>query len=216
MLSRAEKMRRRGYSLREISEDLGISKSTASLWTSGVKVGKKGIERMQNIREKGLEKSRRSREEQKKLYLQNISENCSVLGKGTNYSKDDLKIFLALLFWGEGSKSDRRLVFINSDPEMIQTYLFLLRSSFNIDNSKLRAIVHLHEYHDKNEQINYWSRITSINKKYISVYQKKNTGQRKKNNYNGCISVRYGDTKILDELFLIIERFKRYSIAGVG
>jgi len=57
-LVKPEKMRRDGSSLGEIALEFNISKSTASLWTSGVEISIGGKERILNkwnlAREKGL------------------------------------------------------------------------------------------------------------------------------------------------------------------
>jgi DNA-binding transcriptional MerR regulator len=207
VFNKAVSFRKKGYSLREISEILKISKSTASLWLSQVQIGISGCKRLEKLKKEALNKSKEVKKKQKMIRLKKIEENCSVLNDDKMILKDDYKIFLALLFWGEGSKGDRRVVFMNSDADMIRSYLFLLRSSFSIKENKLRATLHLHGYHDKEKMLEYWSEVTGIKTNNISVYSKSNTGIRKKDNYSGCISLRYGDVNILDEIFLIIKRF---------
>lgn len=210
LLLKAKRYRQQGYSLREISEKLNIAKSTASLWLSDVVISSKGQTRLENIKQKAVAKAIAVKKEQRKEYLDKIAKNCLILKKEDNYSINDFKIFLALLFWGEGSKSDRRLVFMNSDPDMIKTFLSLLRKAYSIDENKIKAVLHLHSYHNPKKQIEYWSKVTKIRKENISVYHKKNKGIRKKDNYNGCISIRYGDVRILDELLLIIKRLAEF------
>jgi transcriptional regulator with XRE-family HTH domain len=207
LFNKAYILRRKGYSLREVSEKLKISKSTASLWLSGVEIGKNGQKRILRQKEKAIINLRKFKENQKRNYLENIKNNCDVLKGKNRFKKNDLKIFLAMLFWGEGSKNERRLVFINSDPEMIRVYLSLLRSSYEINEKKLRAVLHLHAYHKIFECKKFWSDLTKIDENRISIYKKKNTRKRTRENYQGCISIRYGDVRILDELILIVKRF---------
>jgi hypothetical protein len=114
---------------------------------------------------------------------------------------------LSLLYWCEGSKNDRRVVFMNSDPLLVKAYLKLLRAAFSINEEKIRAVLHLHEYHNIKKAIKYWSKITKIKTNNFFIYHKNNSGKRKKTNYYGCLSIRYGDSKILDEILLIIRRF---------
>ncbi len=206
----ATKLRKSGHSFREISEQLKISKSTASLWTSGQIVSDKGKKRLIWLSTKGREKSNAMSREKKINRIRRIAENCSVLAKKKIFSKDDLKLMLSLLYWCEGGKTDRRVTFINSDNQLIKLFLRLLRKSFIINENKLKALLHLHEYHNIAEMLEYWSKITGIKSENISVYNKKNSGKRKKEGYKGCISIRYGDSNVLDEIMLIIKRF--YSI----
>lgn len=202
--------------MREISEVLNIAKSTVSLWSKGVEISNKGELRLEKLAEKFRFRAKVAKERKKIKYLSIISRNCTVLRVKNIFSKDELKIFLALLFWGEGSKKDRRLIFMNSDPEMIKAYLYLLRNSFKINKDKLRVVLHLHGYHNKKKQVDYWSKIAKIDKKYFTIYNKPNSGKRRRDDYQGCVSVRYGDVRILDEIHLIVRRFKKFINAGVG
>ena len=211
----ARLLRQSGYSFREIGEKFGIAKSTAGLWCREEKVTDEGLERFKKLGDDGRLKSVATIKEHQRVILENIDKNCTVL-KNKNYSKDDYKLFLALLYWGEGAKTGNRLVFINSDPEMIKVYLWLLRKSFIITDNKLKVIIHLHNYHNQAEMINFWSEVTGIPKINFSIYNKPNTGNNKKPGYKGCLSIRYGDSRIIKEVFLIMKRLENLpNIAGV-
>lgn len=137
-----------------------------------------------------------------------VSKDCTVL-KANNYNKDDYKIFITLLYWAEGAKTGGDFNFINSDPLMIKVYLSLLRKAYCIDESKFRVCVHLHNYHNQEEILDFWSKVTAICKKQFSVYNKPHTGHNKKKGYKGCLSIRYKDSKIRKEIFIIIKRFRK-------
>lgn len=70
--------------------------------------------------------------------------------EGIDYSPEIQKLLCAVLFWAEGSKNGT-IKFTNSDPKMISVFLKLFRATFEIDEKKLRAIVHIHEYHNDSE-----------------------------------------------------------------
>jgi hypothetical protein len=64
--------------------------------------------------------------------------------------------------------------------------------------------------------VNYWSKVTGIPKNHFSIYNKPNTGINKKPGYKGCLSIRYGDSRIIKEVFIIIKRLENLSnIAGL-
>ena len=46
---------------------------------------------------------------------------------------------------------------MNSDPMMIAVFMNQLRSSFDLDENKLRALVHIHDYNNDNEIKEFWS-----------------------------------------------------------
>jgi hypothetical protein len=122
----------------------------------------------------------------------------------------------SLLFWAEGQKDVRAgVTFINSDPNMIQTFLKLFRHSFEVDESKFHALVHLHEYHDTKVQLEYWSKLTGIPlKQFWKPYLKPHTGKNKRIDYPGCISIRYLDSQFGKLLKMIYIEFSK-SYRGV-
>jgi hypothetical protein len=98
--------------------------------------------------------------------------------------------------------------FINSDPNLVHTFLSLLRRSFNIDENKFRVCIHLHDYHNELRQIKFWSKITDIpTGKFLKSFRKSNTGKRVRNNYNGCVSIRYHDVMVSRELLMTAQAF---------
>lgn len=207
IIAKAKDLRRRGYSFREISERLNIAKSTARYWTDKEIVSELGKKRMHNLIIFSQIKARKILLDKQEKHYKDLDDSCSVLKNPRQYKKDDLKVFLALIYWAEGDKTERRLGFTNSDSDMIKIYLKLLRVSFNIKEEKLSASLHLHDYHNRQEMIDFWSKITGIDKKRISIYNKEHSGKQKKEGYKGCISVRYSDYRMFDELMLIIKRF---------
>lgn len=109
-----------------------------------------------------------------------------------------------MLFWAEGSKQINHIAFTNSDSSMIKTFLSLLRISYTLDESKFHVSVHLHEYHDPDTTLRFWSEATKIPlSQFIRPYLKPHTALRKHKDYKGCITVRYYDVKIARELTAI-------------
>jgi transposase len=211
----ARLLRQNGYSFREISEKFGIAKSTAGLWCRKERVTSEGLKRLKKLGDDGRLRSIETIKEQQRVILENIDQNCTVL-KNKNYSKDEYKLFLALLYWGEGAKTSNSVDFINSDPAMIKLYLWLFRNSFVINEDKFRVRIHLHNYHNQTEMIDFWSSITAIPKNHFSIYNKPNTGINKRPGYKGCLSIRYGDSRIIKEVFLIMKRLENFpNIAGL-
>lgn len=205
--SKAILLRKKGFSFREISEKLGISKGTASLWLRDIKLSKSAKKRIYKLgadgRNKGNETNKRKREISSDVARKKVEKYFS---DGVKF-RIEPKIACALLYWGEGTKYDnnKAVSFTNADPEMIKYFLQVFRKAFDLDERRFRALIHLHEYHDIKKQIDFWSKITMIpvgqfNKSYL----KKNTGKNKKENYPGCINIKYSDVKIYRELMFII------------
>ncbi|KKR13626.1 MAG: hypothetical protein UT42_C0043G0007 [Candidatus Falkowbacteria bacterium GW2011_GWA2_39_24] len=210
LLKKGIALRQKGYSLREISELLHVAKSTTSLWFRQVQISRSGKTRLKNIADQARQKASQTCKRKRLQRWQKVADRTMVFEKGlVNYNIDQCKLILAMLYWGEGYKNGRSVTFMNSDPNMIKIYLFLFRKCFKINKDKLRAVIHLHEYHDQIKMIDYWSKITHIGKDKIKIYKKEHTGIRKKENYPGCISIRYNNAVIFDEVMLIINRFQK-------
>jgi len=214
LIEEAKHLRVNGLSLKEISENLGISKSTASVWLRHVNLPTKAKERISNLgicgRAKALETSRRKREKENAVIIDKVKDHLIK-------AKIDLKVACSLLYWGEGTKhkSNSAVSFTNSDPEMISYFLYVFRNSFNLNEKKFRALIHLHEYHNAEKQLKFWSEVTKIPvSQFYRSYLKKNTGKNKKENYPGCINIRYFDSKIYRELIFTIRKLIKMHTRG--
>lgn len=208
-------LRKHGYSIKEIAAKFGISKSTSSEWLRDVLLDNKALIRLKERRILGQYKSRlvfaQKREQQDKKRQKLVEQILSKI----ELSQELCKLCCALLYWCEGNKGRDTLVrFTNSDPFLIKTFLSLLRKGFNIDESKFRALIHLHQYHNEQKQKVFWHGITEIPLSQFSrTYWKPNTGKRKHDNYPGCIAISYYDAKIAKELTAIYNTFVQ---RGVG
>lgn len=208
--AKAIELRKAGFSLNEIVEKLIISKSTASSWLKNIKLSNQAKDRLIKRGILGREKSKLIQRRKRENFEKIISEKSKRLVKYNLFSKDHQKIVCALLYWCEGAKSSRKgIQFTNSDPRLIKTFLFLLRSAFfSLEEKKLRVTLHLHEYHSVQKQISFWSKVTNISKsQFIKPYQKPHTAKRIKKDYPGCANVYYYDTKFAKEILCIAKEF---------
>ena len=122
-----------------------------------------------------------------------------------------MKVICALLYWCEGGKTEKaKLSFINSDPKLVKYFVDTFRKSFDVDESRFRALIHLHDYHNVNRQTKFWSKITSISEtQFTKPYNKPSTGKRIKENYQGCVSVRYYGKQIAQEMLFLIKEISK-------
>jgi predicted transcriptional regulator len=204
--------RGKGYSIKEIAKLLEVAQSTVSLWVRDVKLSEKNRKRIEANKIKGRKRAAETNRNKKLQRELRVIRDCEVFKKNTIIERNDAKIYLSLLYWGEGAKTGNRVVITNSDPDLINIFSQLLRKCFKVDDSKMRGILHLHSYHDEQEMINFWSKCSGVKQDKISVYHKKESGISIKNGYKGCFSIRYGDVATLQEILLVINRFKLISL----
>lgn len=202
-------LRKRGYSLREIHEKLGVTKSTCSLWLKDIHLDGKAVHRLENVVVQGRLKGNMVRADaamQKKLgILTRAGQEVAEL----QHTKLLQKLSCALLYWGEGNKADKTVAFTNSDPIMIKAFLVLFRNSFSPREEKLQATIHLHEYHNVEKQKLFWHKVTGIPLTKLGIYKKANSGHNIRANYPGCITVRYHDRLIFYELEALYMEFAK-------
>jgi len=209
---KATQLRKKGYSLNEISKKLNTSKSTASLWLNNISLNENAQKRLIKRRVIGLHKTFLTKEKKKQAFFDNLKNEDINEIKGISFKSELYRILSSLLFWCEGSKGSlTRLGFTNSDPQMVKCFLFFLRKSFDLDERKFRGVVHLHSYHDEGKQINFWSTVTGLPvSQFTKSYKKKNTGKRIREDYQGCISIRYYDAKIAKKLWSCYHSLQTY------
>ena len=68
----------------------------------------------------------------------------------------------AALYAGEGAKTEGAVKFANSDPTMVQFFCLWLRRFFDIDESRLRVSVYLHQGLDLAAAQQHWSEVTGV------------------------------------------------------
>ena len=146
----ANELRSRGYSYREISLLLKITKSTAYEWLKNIHLTQTAVQRIEKLKSEGRNKANNARHLKRLALIEDSENSAKRIFKSFRLTPELAKICCSLLYWAEGGKfTDNRLEFTNSDPAMIKTFLKLLRTGFAIDESKLRVNIHIHEYHDE-------------------------------------------------------------------
>jgi hypothetical protein len=180
----ARELRAGGMTLADIATKLGVSKSSVSLWVRDVPFtpspGRYGPQRRPN----------RLRDAR----LAEIAElDAAGLDRIGVLSDEAFLAAGVALYAGEGSKRDGTVHFANSDPAMIAFFCAWLRRCFEIDESRLRARVYLHEGLDLELAQAFWSGITGIpTEQFRASYRAvADTAIRRSKHEHGCAYVAY-------------------------
>lgn len=98
----------------------------------------------------------------------------------------------ASLYLGEGGKRDDHLAFSNSDPQVIRTWMALLRRNFEIDESKFACQLMLSPGMPEQELKEFWSAETGISlRRFHKSSIKKNSAKVTREGYKGVCLIRY-------------------------
>jgi len=211
----AEELRSNGKTYSFIVKELGVPKSTLSIWFNKTHA---------HIfdKEKQIEHLKRARK------LATISKRKNIVQRSLNISKKIkeeisgfplrdvglMKTILASLYWAEGSKHKTvsGLILVNTDPVLLNLYITLLRKCFDLDESKFRIRLQIHYYHDKDKCLKYWSNLLGVSKNQFGKFYIKERSKTKKfrENFMGICSVAYLDSNIRRELMEIANQLQKY------
>lgn len=123
-----------------------------------------------------------------------------------------LKVVGVMLYWGEGYKASKSMVdFANSDKDMIQLFLKFLRRVCGIDEKKFRVYCYFYANQDIKKNIEFWSKITRIDKKqFTKPYIRHDFRKDKLDKMPyGLIHIRYSDKKLLNLIKEWIGEYKK-------
>jgi len=182
----ARQLRRAGLPLAEIAAALGVSKSSVSLWVRDVEFAGPARSPTRGRRREPNALQRRKQGEIERL----LAEGWARVGR---LSEREFLIAGVALYAGEGTKRDGAVRFANSDPRMIVFFCFWLRRFFEVDESRLRIRLYLHEGLDLAATIAYWSALTGVppsqfGKPYRAV---PDPSIRRAKHVHGCVTVSY-------------------------
>jgi len=186
---------------------LGVSKSSVSYWVRDISLSKKALLRIQNKLTAGQKAAVEAKRRQTQEKWQRSYQWAQNILKETSQTDNTKLLICAVVFWCEGTKKPTQgLNFTNSDPNLIRYFLELIRECFSVDESKFRVSLHLHNYHNKENAIKFWSEVTKIPEdQFLKPYQKPNTSKRYRDGYQGCVNIRYFDTNLGRKLLALGE-----------
>jgi hypothetical protein len=151
---RARELRAEAWTLAEIAAELGVSKSSVSLWVGDV-----------DFTPRPRNRGHRSQRPHP-LHVAKLAEIERCRREGLErigrLSEREFLVFGLALYAGEGAKRDGGVRFANSDPRLVLAFVTWLRCFFVITESRLRVKLYLHHGLDLDEAIRYWSDLTKI------------------------------------------------------
>jgi predicted transcriptional regulator len=180
----ARVLRADGRTVLDIATELGVSKSSVSVWVRDVEI--------EPLRRRPS--TNRRPHAQHTAKLAEIAE-CDRRGRERlNALSDDAFLAAgAALYAGEGSKTQAKVTFANTDAAMIRFFCAWLRRFFVIDESRLRVRVYLHEGLDLAAAQRFWSQVTGVPEaQFNRPYRAKaDASIRRTKHAHGCAYVDY-------------------------
>jgi predicted transcriptional regulator len=195
----AIELRHRGYAINKIASEIGVAKSSVSLWVRNVKLTNEQTENLKSLpfTTSAIENRRRSRLKNEFEKRQSIISTAK--SEIINIDNYNLWLIGVMLYWAEGGKTQRMVRFSNGDPKMIKIIMKFFEIVCKVPAEKFRGHIHIHQSLDSNSAENYWSSISGIPlNQFFKTYRKPNkSSQNKKNTLpNGVLDVYVLNTKL--------------------
>ena len=187
---RARALRARSWTLVEIADELGVSKSSVSTWVRGVDF----VPRPRNRgHPAGAQHPLRIKKEAE-------IEHCraEAAAWASELSARELTTFCLGLYAGEGAKTDGRISMANTNPALLRILLTWLRAEFDLDESRFRARLYLHEGLDLEDAESFWSGALDIPRsQFTAPYRAEpDSSIRSRKHVRGCATVAYADAHL--------------------
>lgn len=194
--AKARELRGRGLAYKRIATELGVSKSSVSLWVRDLprpdRLSYEECRKRQDAAVAAYWAAERARRE---AYRESIK--ATARGELGQLTQREILIAGAIAYWCEGAKNKPgrprcdRVIFTNSDPAMIRFFIRFLGVA-GVEPKDLVYRVQIHETADVEAAQRYWLEITGADpsqfrrpsiKRHNPATNRTNVGER----YHGCL-----------------------------
>lgn len=153
----------RGLSIREISQAVGASRGSVSVWVRDIELTTEQKDQLTERQRRnggwpssgrllGAEANRRKARLQRVKYQEE--------GRQRARANDPLHVMGYMLYWGEGSKSRNTVRITNSDPALLTTFMKFLRQNFEVSDDDFQVRIVFYEQNGlgltQQETEDYW------------------------------------------------------------
>lgn|SRR3989338_841357 len=223
--NRVIEIRKTGASYEDLKRSFGIPKSTLNSWLKNVKLTQKQRGALDKRWRIALIAARKKavkwHNDQKAIRLKQAEVEAGSLIEKIDLKDDSiLDLALAMLYLGEGSKTNGATGMGNSDPMILRFFISALERIYKIQRSKLYCELHLRADQKPLALKRYWSKELDIpieNFRSVSIDQR-TAGSKTYPHYKGVCIVRAGSIAIQRKLMytskIFCEKICARSSAG--
>ncbi|MEK7659748.1 MAG: helix-turn-helix domain-containing protein [Patescibacteria group bacterium] len=167
-------LRLKGHSYSEISEALGIPKSTLSTWFSETILSTKAQNNLQKKTYIGTLHGiiERNKKQTHDAIARMRSTRASSAKEIKVLSRNELKYVGAALYWAEGYKRPHirqgkertyhSVALTNSDPFLVAMFMRFLREVCEVPDNTIRVDVRIYEHMNEGTVLKYWQKMTQL------------------------------------------------------
>lgn len=213
---KAIELRKLGNTYSDIKKQLGISKSTLSVWLSEYSLTSAQIMLLQNNKlgkkKLAIEKTRIIKQKKRKERLELVYNEQKK--KWINLSNRELELAGIFLYWGEGNKSLKGPVALNNtDPKVIKFTLFWLKNAFGVPVEKIKVYLHLYNDMNINNEIDFWSKELNLSLNHFAkpyIKETKKIDIDHKGHGHGTCGLSVSDVRLKEKIMMSINSIADY------
>ena len=190
---RARALRAQAWTLADIAAELGVAKSSVSRWV-------RDVDFVPNPRRTARNRPPNKLQRAKAAEI----ERCRSQGLERVGALSDREFLMAGLglYAGDGAKGDNEVAFANSNPDLVRFFCAWFRRFFDVDETRLRVSLYLHDDLDVDAAEQFWAALTGVPRcQFFKTYRARSRGTVRRNRHvNGCCHVRYGSVAAIREI----------------
>jgi len=212
--NRIIELRQQGYSYRKLEAKFGVPRSTLSGWLKNIKLTKGQKKKLRDEWKKGLVHAR-----SKAILWHNAQKNNRIeearskakraLSQIRIEDKGVLRIALALLYLGEGTKKNEETALGSTDPIILRFFMKTLEVVYGLDMRMMRFELALRADQNPEKIKLYWAKTLGIPTwciKQINI-DKRTMGTKTYDHYKGVCHIRCANVAIQRELLFLSKMY---------
>lgn len=209
----ALQLRKRGRSIKEIRSKLGVPLSTLSGWVRNVSLSAGQRKRLHKRWREGLVAARvaavKWHNAQKAVRMEEAKRAAMTVLNEIPKSAWAVELALAMLYLGEGSKTNGQTTLASSDSRIARFFIQSVRRLYNVLPTDIKCHLHLRADQDPKRLTRYWARelglrTSNFGKPLIDKRTIKSTTYPR---YKGVCAIRCGRVAIQRRLMYIANGF---------
>jgi hypothetical protein len=148
-------LRQAGLSVKEIEKQLGVARSSVSVWVRDIILTDAQIKHLED--NENYTRAQRIGSETNRKQALEIRQHYQALGRKKAREGDLLHQAGCMLYWAEGSKERTSVRFCNSDVNMVNFFLRFMTKALQIDRKDIKVNIHCYtDCHSVVEIEHYW------------------------------------------------------------
>lgn len=189
----ALRLRRQGYSYRDILEQIPVAKSTLSAWLKDMPLTQAEKVSIKNKRSENVTKGRiraAATHRQKRIATEK-QRYAQAQREFECFSSEPFFHTGIGLYWAEGAKRNSFFAFSNSDPAMVRLMVYWVREYLGVSISDIMARLYVHAPYAHEQLEQFWAQQADIPLENFRKTIYKPTGLliKKRPNYRGCLRI---------------------------